>query len=113
MSRTPASASNTVGSASLDVNDVIEAAQRLGTDVHHTPLLSSATLTARVGARELRVKGEHLQRSGSFKIRGALNAIRCLGPAERAAGVVAFSSGNHAQGAALLVWNSLLNKASR
>ena len=101
MTSSVASTSIAVASVSIDVNDVVEAAQRLGTDVHHTPLLSSATLTARVGARELRVKGEHLQRSGSFKIRGALNAIRRLGPAERAAGVVAFSSGNHAQGVAL------------
>ena len=49
----------------------------------------------------MRLKCENLQRAGSFKIRGALNAMLQLGEAERLAGVVAFSSGNHAQGVAL------------
>ncbi len=79
----------------------IQAAQaRLDGLVHHTPLLSCQTLSNLCGC-ELRLKGEHLQRSGSFKLRGALNRLLLLSPAERARGVVAFSSGNHAQGVAL------------
>ncbi|WP_127600123.1 threonine ammonia-lyase [Nitratireductor alexandrii] len=64
-----------------------------------TPLLESASLNARYGARIL-VKAETLQRTGSFKLRGAYNRIAQLDPAQRARGVVAFSSGNHAQGVA-------------
>ncbi len=76
------------------------AAARLEPYIHHTPLISSATLSALAGC-DLRLKGEHLQRGGSFKLRGALNKLLTLGVAERARGVVAFSSGNHAQGVAL------------
>ncbi len=79
----------------------IQAAQaRLGSLVHHTPLLSCETLSKLCGC-ELRLKGEHLQRSGSFKLRGALNRLLQLSPDEKVRGVVAFSSGNHAQGVAL------------
>ena len=81
--------------------DIEAAAVRIGRDVHHTPLLSSRSLTDACGAQEVRAKGEHLQRGGSFKVRGALNAVRQIPAARRAAGVVAFSSGNHAQGVAL------------
>jgi threonine dehydratase len=64
-----------------------------------TPLLESAALNARCGARVL-VKAECLQRTGSFKIRGALNRLLQLTAEERVRGVVAFSSGNHAQAVA-------------
>ena len=84
----------------LTLADIRAAAVRIGNDAHRTPLLTSRALSGAVGA-EVRCKGEHLQRSGSFKIRGALNRLRRLDPAERAGGVVAFSSGNHAQGVAL------------
>jgi threonine dehydratase len=74
----------------------IEAAHaRVAPHLTVTPLLESATLNALCGARVL-VKAECLQRTGSFKIRGALNRLLQLSSAERARGVVAFSSGNHA-----------------
>ena len=75
------------------------AAQRLSGQVVATPLLTSPMLDARVGRRIL-VKAENLQRTGSFKFRGALNTLFSLDPAARKRGVVAFSSGNHAQGVA-------------
>jgi threonine dehydratase len=64
-----------------------------------TPLLESPAANARLGGRLL-VKAECLQRTGSFKFRGAFNALSQLDPASRRAGVVAYSSGNHAQGVA-------------
>ncbi|MBL9043190.1 MAG: pyridoxal-phosphate dependent enzyme [Myxococcales bacterium] len=84
----------------IQLADVEAAQQRIADFVHHTPLLSCQTLSVLCGC-ELRLKGEHLQRSGSFKIRGALNRLRQLDAVQKAAGVVAFSSGNHAQGVAL------------
>jgi threonine ammonia-lyase medium form len=68
--------------------------------VHKTPLLSSQTLNLRVG-NDVCFKAENLQRIGAFKIRGAYNKIVSLSVEERARGVVAHSSGNHAQGVAL------------
>jgi threonine dehydratase len=79
--------------------DIQAAAQRLVGHAVITPLLMSPNLDARVGARVL-VKAENLQRTGSFKFRGALNALLSLDPDTRRRGVVAFSSGNHAQGVA-------------
>ncbi len=80
--------------------DVAAAALRIAPFVHVTPLLTSRFLSAACGC-DLRLKGEHLQRSGSFKIRGALNRLLTLSDEQKARGVVAFSSGNHAQGVAL------------
>jgi threonine dehydratase len=80
--------------------DVQRAAERLRGIAHQTPIHTSRTLNALAG-RELFLKCENVQRSGSFKFRGAYNAISQLSPAERERGVVAFSSGNHAQGVAL------------
>lgn len=68
--------------------------------VHKTPLLTSDTLNERAGNR-VSLKAENLQRIGAFKIRGAYYKIATLTPGERARGVVAHSSGNHAQGVAL------------
>lgn len=68
--------------------------------VHKTPLLGSRTLNERVGNEAL-FKAENLQRIGAFKIRGAYNKIASLSAEERKRGVVAHSSGNHAQGVAL------------
>jgi len=68
--------------------------------VHKTPLLTSRTLNARAGNSVL-FKAENLQRIGAFKIRGAFNKIASLTADERKRGVVAHSSGNHAQGVAL------------
>ncbi|UUX94835.1 threo-3-hydroxy-L-aspartate ammonia-lyase [Aquabacterium sp. J223] len=80
--------------------DVQAAAQRLAGVAHRTPVLTSRTADARTGAR-LFFKAENLQRMGAFKFRGAYNALASLGEAERRAGVLAFSSGNHAQAVAL------------
>src|SRR5205814_8092857 len=76
------------------------AAARIAPSIHRTPLLSKHSLSERAGF-EVRLKCENLQRAGSFKIRGALNALLQLGEEGRRRGVVAFSSGNHAQGVAL------------
>ncbi len=81
------------------VADVDEAARRLAGVALHTPLLSSDALDAITGGRVF-LKAETLQRTGSFKFRGAYNKLAALPPEQRAAGVVAFSSGNHAQGVA-------------
>jgi threonine dehydratase len=81
------------------VADVDEAARRLAGVALHTPLLSSAALDAITGGR-IFLKAETLQRTGSFKFRGAYNKLAAIAPEQRAGGVVAFSSGNHAQGVA-------------
>ena len=79
--------------------DVVDAASRLTGVVVETPLLRADALNAACGG-PVWVKAEALQRTGSFKLRGAWNRISRLSPDELAAGVVAFSSGNHAQGVA-------------
>jgi threonine dehydratase len=79
--------------------DVLEAAARLRGKAVQTPLLESPLLNDRLGGRLL-IKPEMLQRTGSFKFRGAFNRISLIPEAERGRGVVAFSSGNHAQGVA-------------
>ncbi len=84
----------------LSFNDIIEAADRIRTVAHHTPTMTSATFNERTGA-QLFFKCENLQRMGAFKFRGAYNRLAQLSEAERRAGVVAYSSGNHAQGVAL------------
>jgi threonine dehydratase len=81
-------------------DDVRAAAERLRGVTHRTPVVTSATLDARTGARVF-LKAENLQRIGAFKIRGAYNTIAQLDPERKRGGVVAFSSGNHAQGVAL------------
>jgi len=80
--------------------DVRAAAQRLRGIAKRTPIVTSRTLDERSGARVF-LKAENLQRIGAFKFRGAYNAIAQLDGAQRNAGVVAYSSGNHAQGVAL------------
>lgn len=82
------------------INQIIEAAERLDGNAVRTPLLNAPLLDAEAG-RRIFVKAECLQKTGSFKYRGARNALASLDEAERAAGVIAFSSGNHAQGVAL------------
>ncbi len=84
----------------VTIDDIRAAAERIAPYIHRTPLLENAALSNMTGA-DLRFKAEHLQRAGSFKIRGALNKLLSLNDAERRRGVVAFSSGNHAQGVAL------------
>ena len=80
--------------------DVRAAADRLHGVAHRTPVVTSATLDERVAARVL-LKAENLQRIGAFKFRGAYNTIAQLARERKRGGVVAFSSGNHAQGVAL------------
>jgi len=81
------------------ITDVEDAARRLEGHAVVTPFLESRLLNERAGGRIL-VKAEPLQRTGSFKFRGAYNRLSRLGPDERRRGVVAYSSGNHAQGVA-------------
>jgi threonine dehydratase len=80
--------------------DVVAAAARLQGHAHRTPVLRSRTADARVGAA-LFFKCENFQRMGAFKFRGAFNALSKFDAAQRKAGVIAFSSGNHAQAIAL------------
>jgi threo-3-hydroxy-L-aspartate ammonia-lyase len=77
-------------------DDVLAAADRLDGVAHRTPVLTSRSADRMTGA-SLYFKCENLQRTGAFKFRGAYNAIAALSAAERRAGVVTFSSGNHAQ----------------
>ncbi len=79
--------------------DIEAAAQRLSGVAVRTPLINAPVLDARLGARVF-LKAETLQRTGSFKFRGAYNKIASIAPERRSAGVVAYSSGNHAQGVA-------------
>ncbi len=78
---------------------ICQAQRRLRGLVHRTPLVRSATLSDHLGA-QVYLKLECLQKTGSFKPRGAFNKMLSLSPAERARGVVAISGGNHAQGVA-------------
>jgi threonine dehydratase len=77
-------------------DDVARAAERISGAAHRTPVLTSRTANERFGA-ELFFKCENFQRGGAFKFRGAYNAIAALSPEARQRGVVAYSSGNHAQ----------------
>ena len=80
-------------------DDIEAAAKRIASHTIVTPLLRSPDLDALTGGTVL-LKAETLQRTGSFKFRGAFNRLSQLTPEQKAAGVVAFSSGNHAQGVA-------------
>lgn len=80
--------------------DVVAASARLQGYAHRTPVMRSRLLDAEIGA-ELFFKCENLQRIGAFKFRGAFNALSQFDERQRRAGVVAFSSGNHAQAIAL------------
>jgi threonine dehydratase len=81
-------------------DDVVAAAARLAGHAHRTPVLRSRTADALLGA-EVHFKCESFQRSGSFKFRGAFSALSRFTEAQRRTGVIAFSSGNHAQAIAL------------
>ena len=84
----------------IGLEDVEAAAGRLEGVAHRTPILRSRTLDERTGAAVF-LKAENLQRGGAFKFRGAYNRISSLSPEQLEAGVVAYSSGNHAQAVAL------------
>lgn len=83
-----------------DYNDVASAAERIADYANKTPVMTSRTVNDEFGA-EVSFKCENFQRMGAFKFRGAMNALRQFTPEQRAAGVVTFSSGNHAQAIAL------------
>ena len=84
----------------VTVADVARAANRLRGVVHRTPVHTSRSLNAQVDA-DVFLKCENLQRIGAFKIRGGYNALSQLSPEQQAGGVIAYSSGNHAQAVAL------------
>lgn len=84
----------------ITYDDVVAAHARLQGQVHRTPVLTSTTANALTGA-ELFFKCENFQRMGAFKFRGAYNALSQFTPEQRKAGVITFSSGNHAQAIAL------------
>ena len=84
----------------VSYEDVAAAHERIKGEARRTPVMSSRQVDARTGATVF-FKCENLQRMGAFKFRGAYNALAQLGPAERRRGVLAFSSGNHAQAIAL------------
>lgn len=83
----------------VNLQQVREAAARIAPFAWRTPLLRNSALDARTGG-QVYIKAETLQRTGSFKFRGAFNRLAQLDDRQRDAGVVAFSSGNHAQGIA-------------
>jgi len=80
--------------------DIAAAHERIKPQAKRTPVLTSATVDAHVGAKVF-FKCENFQRMGAFKFRGAFNALSQLNPEQRKRGVIAFSSGNHAQAVAL------------
>src|SRR5512134_325312 len=84
----------------ISFDDVAAAARRLSGMAHRTPVMTSRTADALAGGT-LFFKCENLQRMGAFKFRGAYNALAQFTPEQRRAGVIAFSSGNHAQAIAL------------
>ena len=88
-----------MSSSTITHSDILQAAGRIKGEAVRTPLLQSQTLNRLTGANVF-LKPENLQRTGSFKFRGAYNTIASLSPEEKQKGVVASSSGNHAQGVA-------------
>ncbi|MGH9802635.1 MAG: pyridoxal-phosphate dependent enzyme, partial [Blastocatellia bacterium] len=84
----------------ITFDNILEARQRIAGVAHRTPVLTSRQFNKLVGC-EVFFKAENLQRAGAFKFRGAYNKIAALTEAERSRGILAFSSGNHAQATAL------------
>jgi threonine dehydratase len=89
-----------ISQLSVSLADVRAARARIAPHVHRTPVLTSRQVDARLGCR-VYLKCETFQRIGAFKARGAFSRLTLLSPGERARGVVAFSSGNHAQAVAV------------
>lgn len=90
---------------SVCLQDIFQARQRIHGRVRHTPLVASPSLSDRVGGN-IYLKLEHLQTTGSFKLRGATNAVLRLNDIERARGVVGVSTGNHGRGLAYAAANA-------
>lgn len=95
----PALESDAATPGTVSLADLFAARERLAPYLPRTPLLGSATL-GRMTSMRLSLKAENLQRTGSFKARGALNAVLQLTPEQRARGIVTLSAGNHGQGLA-------------
>src|SRR5512141_43678 len=85
---------------SVTLTDIQQAAERIQSYIHRTPVLTNKSLNQRVGA-QVYLKCENLQKVGAFKFRGACNAVFSLGDEAAARGVATHSSGNHAQALAL------------
>jgi len=85
----------------ISIQDIMEARKRIMDAAHETPMDKSTTFAEKAGVNSVAFKMENLQRTGAFKIRGAYNKISQLSQEEKNEGVVAASSGNHAQGVAL------------
>ncbi len=98
-SNAPGRASTMPEPDSVTIDDILAAAERIAPHVHRTPLLPSRALGGFTNTR-LSLKAENLQRTGSFKARGALNAVLQLTPEQRERGVITLSAGNHGQGLA-------------
>lgn len=84
----------------LNIDTIQEAHERISSRIHRTPVVTSRQFNELAG-KEVFFKCENLQRAGAFKIRGAMNKIQSLTPEEKRQGIVAFSSGNHAQAVAV------------
>src|SRR6185503_11234564 len=84
----------------LTTDLIHEARERIGRRIHRTPVITSRQFDE-VAGKQVFFKCENLQRAGAFKIRGATNKIRSLTDEEKSRGIIAFSSGNHAQAVAL------------
>lgn len=84
----------------VNIQSIREARERIATRIHRTPVITSRQFND-VAGKEVFFKCENFQRAGAFKIRGATNRIQSLTPEEKRQGIVAFSSGNHAQAVAL------------
>lgn len=84
----------------FNIDQIHEARERIHSRIHRTPVLTSRQFND-VAGKEVFFKCENFQRAGAFKIRGATNKIQSLTPDEKRQGIVAFSSGNHAQAVAL------------
>jgi len=89
-----------ISAVPIGVEDIRQSAERIAPWVHRTPVMTSRALDARCGGSVF-LKCENFQKVGAFKFRGAINAVLQLSDAERAAGVITHSSGNHAQALAL------------
>ncbi len=83
----------------ITLETIEQARDRIAPYIHWTPVFTSETLSALTGTR-LHLKAENLQKTGAFKVRGAVNAVAQLSPEQRAPGVVTFSAGNYGQGLA-------------
>src|ERR1044071_8189835 len=84
----------------LNIQSIREARERISPRIHRTPVITSRQFNE-VAGKEVFFKCENFQRAGAFKIRGATNKIRSLTTAQKQQGIVAFSSGNHAQAVAV------------